>query len=213
MKTMTWILRIPSWLVLGLLVLAGIVLHAPLAVAQWQEACPPPPGGTPVAPPLVTAQQVENGTGRLMDFALSSRDRLRERAQQATTPGQILYLQCLMRQEETPWRSGSTYLVILSPDGRVFIHAKDMSLSGGQLKRSIYEAILDALGINPADLADPAGAEVAFGTAVAGNGGSFDVPDVPGASGYASATTSIILRSPIVLLAGFDLNATHLAAE
>ena len=130
-----------------------------------------------------------------------------------TTPGQTQYLACLIRQDESPWRSGSTYLVTLSHDGRVFVHAKDMSLSGRQLRPSIYGGILRALGINPADLANPAAVRAAFAAAEAGNGGSFDIPGVPGASGYASAYTSLSFRTPAILLAGFDLNATHLAPE
>ncbi len=101
----------------------------------------------------------------------------------------------------------------LTHDGRVFVHAKDMSLSGRKLKPSIYRGILRALGINPADLANPAAFRAAFAAAEAGNGGSFDIPSVPGASGYASAYTSLSFRTPAVLLAGFDLNESHLAAE
>ena len=200
-------------LVIGVLALAGVFSNAHLATAQSREACPLAAGLTPVAPPQVTAQQVENGTGSLMDFALSSRDRFREQAAQATTPGQAQYFACLIRQDESPWHSGSTYLVTLSHDGRVFVHAKDMSLSGRQLKPSIYGGILQALGINRADLTDPAAGRAAFAAAEAGNGGSFDIPGVPGASGYASAYTSLSFRTPAVLLAGFDLNTTHLAAE
>ena len=211
MNASTWKSRIV--LVAGLLMLAGLLSNARIALAQSQEACPLPAGGTPVAPPLVTAQQVENDTGSLMDFALSSRDRLREQAGQATTAGQAQYFACLIRVDESPWRSGSTYLVTLTYDGRVYVHAKDMSLSGGKLKPSIYGGILRALGISPADLADPATGRVAFAEAEAGNGGSFDIPGVPGASGYASAYTSLSFRTPAVLLAGFDLDATHLAAE
>ena len=213
MYTATWKIRISLILVVGLLAWAGVSSEARLALAQSQVPCPLPAGGTPVAPPLVTAQHVENGTGSLMDFALSSRDRFREQAQQAMTPGRSLYFACLIRQDESPWRSGSTYLVTLTPDGRVFIHAKDMSLSGRLLKRSIYGGILQALGINPADLADPAAAQAAFASARARNGSAFDIPNVPGASGYASAYTSIGFRTPVILLAGFDLDATHLVEE
>ncbi|MDD9991522.1 MAG: autotransporter domain-containing protein [Rhodospirillales bacterium] len=156
---------------------------------------------------------MENGTGSLTDFALSARDRFQEQAMLATTPGQAQYLGCLIREDESPWRSGSTYLVTLTHDGRVNVHAKDMSLSGRQLRPSIYGGILRALGINPADRADPAAFRAAFAAAEAGNGGSFDIPGVPGASGYASAYTSLSFRTPAVLLAGFDLDATHLAAE
>ena len=213
MTTATWKIRISLFCVVGLLAWADLSSDARLALAQSQEACPLPTGATPVDPPSVTAQQVENGTGNLMDFALSSRDRFREQAVQAATPGQTQYFACLIRQDESPWRSGSTYLVTLTYDGRVFVHAKDMSLSGRQLRPSIYRGILQALGINPADLANPAAFRAAFAAAEAGNGGSFDIPSVPGASGYASAYTSLSFRTPAVLLAGFDLNATHLAAE
>ena len=161
----------------------------------------------------MTAQQVENGTGSLREFALSARARFQEQAMPGTTPGQTQYLGCLIREDNSPWRSGSTYLVTLTHDGRVFVHAKDMSLSGGQLRPAIFGGILRALGINPADLTDPAAVRAAFAAAIAGDGGLFNIPGVPGASGYASAYTSLSFRTPAVLLAGFDLNATHLAAE
>ena len=73
--------------------------------------------------------------------------------------------------------------------------------------------ILQALGINPAVVADRATARAAFAAAMAGNGGSFNIPSVPGASGYASVYTSLSFRTPAILLAGFDLNETHLATE
>ena len=213
MNTATWRIRISLFCVVGLLAWAGVSSDARLAWAQSQERCPPPADATPVEPPDVTAQQVESGTGSLMDFALSVRERFLEQAALATTPGQSQYFACLIRQDESAWRSGSTYLVTLTHDGRVFVHAKDMSLSGRQLRPSIYGGILRALGINPADLADPAAARAAFAAAMAGNGGSFDIPGVPGASGYASVYTSLSFRTPAFLLAGFDLDATHLAAE
>ena len=205
--------RVSRFLAIGVLALAGALSNAHLAAAQSQQACPLPAGGTPVAPPDVTAQQVENGTGSLRDFALSARVRFREQAALATTARRALYLACLVRQDESPWRSGSTYLVTLTPDGRVFNHAKDMSLSGGQLRPPFYREILRALGINPGHLADPAAAQAAFAAAEADDGGSFEVPDVPGASGYATVYTSLGFATPIVLLAGFDLDSSHLAAE
>ncbi|MDE0203883.1 MAG: hypothetical protein OXK73_15775 [Rhodospirillaceae bacterium] len=123
----------------------------------------------------MTAQQVENGTGSLMDFALGSRARFLEQAGRGA--GQSQYLACLIREDESPWRYGSTYLVTLTIDGRVYVHAEDMSLSGRKLKRSIREEILRALGIDPAALTDPAAVRAAFTAAEAGNGGSFDIPD------------------------------------
>ena len=77
----------------------------------------------------------------------------------------------------------------------------------------IYGAILQALGINPADLTDPDAALAAFAAAAAGNGGYFNVPSVPGASGYAAVYIAVHFPVPVVLLAGFDLNESHLVEE
>ena len=85
-----------------------------------------------------------------------------------------------------------------------------MSLSGRSLKPSIYGGILAALEIDPAVLGDRPAARAAFAAAEDRNGGSFDIPGVPGASGYAVVYTSLSFRTPAILLAGFDLNETHL---
>ena len=207
MKAGTFLTPISRLLAGGLLVLAGVFSGAHPAFAQTQLECPLPAGVTPPAPPRVTAQQVEDGSASLMDFTLAVRDQFVNEFQGATTLDQTAYFGCLFRQEGSPWRSGSTYIVELTPDGRVFIHTKDMSLSGRLLTPVIYGAILHALGISPADLADPAAALAAFAAAVAGDGGPFNVPDVPGASGYA---TVYGIQSPRVLLAGFDLSESHL---
>ena len=194
----------------GLLVLAGIAFQHDFAVAQPREACTRPAGVSSVAPPDVTAQQVETGSASLREFALAVRDRFRAGAE---TPEETFYIACLLREEGSPWRSGSTYLVTLTPDGRIYEHAKSMALAGRLLERGRYGAILQALGIDPADLADPAAAQAAFTAARAGDGGPFDVPGVPGASGYAIVSAFPGISAPFVLLAGFDLDATHLAAE
>ena len=197
----------------GLFVLAGLFADARPALGQAQGDCPLPPGVTPPSDPRVTAQQVEDGSASLVDFTLAVRELNLEIGQSASSPEQVLYLGCLVRQEGGPYRSGSTYLVQLTPDGRVFVHAKDMSLSGRQLNPLIYGTILQALGINPADLANPARALAAFADAATGNGGSFDIPDVPGASGYAVVYISANFGLPIVLLTGFDLNESHVIQE
>ena len=175
------------------------------------EACPLPPGVTPPPDPSVTAQQVEDGSGNLKDFALAARDQFK--SESITSLEQALYFGCLIRQEGSPYRSGSTYLVQLTPDGRVFVHTKDMALSGRQLHLPIYFAILQALGIDPADLVNPAAALAALNAAVARDGGAFNVPGVPGASGYATIYLSPTTQTPFVLLAGFDLDSSHLAPE
>ena len=222
MKTRT-LLTIP---IVGLLVLAGVFFNAPPALAE----CELPPGVTPLADPSVTAQQVENGSGSLMDFALAARERFGIETQTVATLEQVLYSACRLRQEGSPWRSGSTYLVSLLPDGRVLIHAKSMALSGRLLNPLIYAEILAALGVSLTDLAnlaspDPAIAAQAgvavFNTLSQEPDGAFDAtspipdlrPGIPGASGYPGAYLSVILGSPIVLLAGFDLNETHLIEE
>ena len=191
------------------------------------EVCPLPAGVTPPEEPRVTAQQVEDGSAALRDFALSVRERSREHARQATTVEEGLYIGCAIRQENGIWRSSSTYIVTLTLDGRVFVHAKDMSLSGRLLDPLIYGEILSALGVSPAvlaDLADPAKQNSAFaaviGTLSQEPDGAFDAtvpvpglrPGIPGAAGYAAVYNSPELQSPIVLIAGFDLNESHVVS-
>ena len=203
MKIAAWKSRISTFLAIGAVALAGALSDAPPAAAQAGGACPVPAGVTPPPPPRVTAQQVENGSANLMEFALAVRDRFREGT---ASPAESFYVACLIRQEESPWRSGGTYLVTLTPNGRIWDHAKTMAFSGRLLKPEIYGAILHALGIDPAALADPAAARAAFAAAAAGNGGAFDVPHLPGAAGYA-------VMSELVQLAGFDIDESHLAEE
>ena len=201
---------------LGMLVSAActFVLLEPEQVqpesGQAQPECPLPAGVAPPADPQVTAQQVEDGNVSLTDFALAARDNHVSVLQGERAVEQTLYLRCLFRQEGSPWRSGSTYLVQLTPDGRVYVHAQQMSLSGRQLNPVIYAAILHALGIDPAALTDPAAAMAAFAAAVHGDGGPFNVPNIADASGYATIFFTGSVQRPTVLLAGFELDASHL---
>ena len=201
---------------LGMLVSAActFVLLEPEQVqpesGQAQPECPLPAGVAPPADAQVTAQQVEDGNVSLTDFALAARDNHVSVLQGERAVEQTLYLRCLFRQEGSPWRSGSTYLVQLTPDGRVYVHAQQMSLSGRQLNPVIYAAILHALGIDPAALTDPAAAMAAFAAAVHGDGGPFNVPNIADASGYATIFFTGSVQRPTVLLAGFELDASHL---
>ena len=199
--------------VLCLLLLAGLFFAPRPVLAQEQFACAPPAGVTPPPDPRVTAQQVVNGDASLMDFTLAVRDLDLQYGLTPSGKQHPLYLACLSRQEGGPFRSGSTYLVQLAIDGRVFYHAKDMTLSGRQLNPAIYGAILQAVGINPAHLADPATALGAIAVASAGNGGAFNIPNVPGASGYAVIYFSAVLGYPVVMLSGFDINLAHTVEE
>ena len=209
--------------VLGLVVVAVLVTAHP-ALAD----CPLPPGVTPPADPSVTAQQVEDGSATLMDFALAVRERSREYAQGAASVEQAVYIGCTIRLDDGIWRSGSTYIVSMTPDGRVYIHAKDMALTGRLLNPAVYGAILSALGVSPTDLAnlaspDPATVAQAFGAVVSvlqqEPDGAFDAtgpipglsPGIPGASGHAAVYVEPNLGgAPIVMLMGFDLNESHL---
>ena len=190
--------------VIGLLTLAAMLYGAAPASAQLD--CELPGGITPTSNLRVTAAQVEEGSASLMDFALAAKDQMTiER-----TTAESIYLRCLVRQEGSPWRSGSTYTLQLGPTGRVRIHAKDMSLSGRKLRPVIYDAVLESLGISPTVLTDPATAGTAFAEVVAGDGGLFDVPGIPGASGYATAFRQPELQRPMVQITGFDLDKSHL---
>ncbi|MCY3682107.1 MAG: hypothetical protein OXH16_11965 [Gemmatimonadetes bacterium] len=218
-KTRT-LLTIP---IVGLLVLAGVFSNAPPALAE----CVLPLGATPPAEPAVTAQQVEDGSATLKDFALAARDQFK---QGSPTPEEALYYGCLVRQEGSHWRSGSTYIVSLLADGRIFVHSKDMALSGRLLNPLIYGSILSALGVPLTVLTnlaspDPAAAAQAgatlFNTLLQEPDAAFDAttpipglsPGIPGASGYAAVYLSGDFNLPIIMLVGFDLNETHVVEE
>ena len=118
----------------------------------------------------------------------------------------------------------------LTPEGRVYEHAKNQALSGRLLNPLIYAEILSALGVELtvlANLASPdpaiaaqAGAAV-FNTLSQEPDAAFDAttpipglrPGIPGASGYAAVYVAAPSPLPIILLAGFDLNETHLIEE
>ena len=211
MKYGTSTTRTCPYVAAGLLAFVAICLGAVPALAQLD--CPLPAGVAPPEDPRVTAQQVQDGSASLADFALAARDQFVSESAGITTVEQAAYVGCLIRQEGSAWRSGSTYLVQLTLDGRVFVHTEDMSLSGGKLRTPIYLAILQALGVSPAVLADPVAAPAAFAAATSGDGGLFDVAGIAGATGYATIYFSASLRQPIVLLAGFDLGESHLDEE
>ena len=211
--------------VVGLLVLAGacfegrpVSAQTPVLI-QEQEACPLPDGVMPPADPPVTAQQVKDGSATLAEFAQVALSHFSGGTDVLTTQ-QLAYSGCRLRLEGGPWYSGSTYIVTLTPDGRVYLHSKNMSLSAGQLQSQIYAQILLALGTPAAVLQglrsmDDAARERARALLIAHLGsephGPFNLTG--GESGYAGAYVSVNTGQPFVLLVGFDLNASHLADE
>ena len=209
--------------IVGLLVLASVFFNAPPTLAE----CELPLGAAPPPDPPVTAQQVEDGSATLKDFALAARDQFKLGS---PTPEEAFYFGCLVRQEGSHWRSGSTYIVSLLADGRIFVHSKDMALSGRLLNPVIYGSILSALGVPLtvlADLASPDPAVVAQATATLFNtllqepNAPFDAttpipglsPGIPGASGYAAVYLSGNFNLPVIMLVGLDLNETHVVEE
>ena len=117
------------------------------------------------------------------------------------------------------WHAGSTYLVQLTPDGRVFVHTKEHGIVGQAAQPlDSMERSFQALGVSPADpnrpcfRLDPIAASSRMLHSLPpqpGMAAPFDIPNIPDASGYASAVHyfSGNFRIPLVLLAGFDLDA------
>ena len=83
MATATWKARKSLIPVIGLLALAGMASGAGPAWAQLE--CPLPEGVTPPAPPRVTAQEVEDGSASLADFALAAKEQYVNASQGITT--------------------------------------------------------------------------------------------------------------------------------
>ncbi len=224
-----------SVVVLGsLLMVAGVFSDARPAFAQTQEdtlhpqthpeeACPRPAGVSPIPDPPVTAQQVEDDPSSLMEFARAATELFRD-VSGAMDLQRFLHYSCLLRREESPWRSGSTYVVALSLDGRVYFHANNMALSGRRLNPVIFGVILNALGVSRDDLADLASPDPAVRASAIGavSATLLQEPDAPfdatsarpGASGHAGSYVSTAfggIRIPFVAVAGFDLNESHLS--
>ena len=216
----------------GVLALAGILSAAGPGAAPGPGACALPEGATPLPEPRVTAQQVEDGSAALKDFLVAVRDQFSDLSRNSDTAsvGYVTYLGCVVRQEGSAYRSGSTYLVLMNAGGRVVWHAKAMSLSGRLLDPSIYRTILSSLGVEPTVLADldspdPGTRSMAFAAVVQTLSqepdGRFDAttpvpglrPGIPGASGHAAVYVAANFGIPLVLLAGFDVNESHVVSE
>ena len=182
MKTIRW--TVVSCFVLGL---TGVFPGAHLTFAQSDDICSRP--ARLPAPPedLVTAAQVENGDGTLADFV----EGFRQYSVTLLRMNGLGYLGCLM-QQEGPFNYGSTYIVTLTPNGRVTVHGKSVLLSGGLLDSAIFAQILQAAGSS--ELGGPFMAEAA------------------NVDGYARSSFGFD-GLPNILVAGFDLHESHLMAE
>ena len=160
--------------------------------------CPAPAGGFPeeVTNPPVTAQDVEGDRTVLREFLLHYVKQVSEGEADTWHTG------CITRVENSPYYSGSTYLVSLTPDGRILTHAKDMSLSARQLNPQIYMEILSSLGVSSPNTIIAKLSE--------GQEGAFSVDGIPEASGHAASYYSPGFGTPIIILTGFDLTEAYL---
>ena len=217
------------FLAIILVVLAGVCSKPHLSLAQGGDACPPPAGFPPLADPPVTAQQVEDGTGSLRDFALAARERSREHAERATTVEQGVYIACVVRQEGGAL--ARRFHLHREPDARrQGVHTREGHGAVGPAARPVDlpgDPLLPWASRRPSSptwrrpIPRPASALSAavFATLLQEPDAPFDAtvpvpglrPGIPGASGYASVYVSPEFRSPIVLLAGFDIDASHLS--
>ncbi|MCY3824238.1 MAG: hypothetical protein OXG62_10270, partial [Nitrospinae bacterium] len=194
-------------MVLTTLVLALLGVFSGASHTFAQDACPFPAGvaENPLATPSITAAQVEAGTADLSDFALAARDYM----QSVQIGAELTHNACVIRHEG-PWKSGSTYLVTVSIDGRVFFHSAMASLSGRPLNRAVYGAILRALGITattPADVRAALAGVVQTGSFPNTDGGA-----VQGVGGYAVGFRRTG-GNPLILVAGLDIGESHLGTE
>ncbi len=187
------------------LTLAGALAAAPPVFAQ--DSCPLPAGVTanPLATPSVTAAHVEADSNRLTDFALAARDYM----ESVRPPGELAHNACIIRQEG-PWKSGGTYLVTVSLDGRVFFHSARAALGGKPLSNAVRLAIYRALGITSTA---PAGIRAALvNVAETGSFPNADGGALQGVGGYAVGFRRTG-GNPLILVAGLDIGEAHLGTE
>ncbi len=121
-------------------------------------SCPAPARGfsEAVTNPSVTAQAVERDRSPLRKFLLDYIKLITE------IDADTWHTACIGRMENGPYYShysGSTYLTTLTLGGRLYIHAKDQSLSARQLKPQVYAAILSGLGVSAGEMASLASPE------------------------------------------------------
>lgn len=211
-------------------VLIGVFCTTHSTLAQAVDECPLPPDTAPVEDPTISAQQVEADATNLGDFTREVRDRFKNYSLTVTSMAQIAYFGCILRQEGGPWRTDSVYPILLTPSGRVVFHTKDMTLSGRLLNPAILTSIFSALGVSLRDIAalessNPAIVAQARRSILAKlseeGDAAFDAttpipgvrPGIPGASGHVAIYVGPAFRIPLIVLSGFDLNASHVVDE
>lgn len=211
-------------------VLVGVLCTTQSTLAQTAHECPVPSGTDPVEDPTVTAQQADADSANLGDFTREVRDRFKNYSLTVTTMTQIAYFGCVLRQDGGPWRTDSVFPIMMTPFGRVVFHTKDMTLSGRLLNPAILASIYTALGVSRSDIAALGSSDQAIVAQarrsilakLAEEGdAAFDAttpipgvrPGIPGASGHVAVYVGRAFQIPLIVLGGFDLNASHVVEE
>ena len=191
------------WMVLWTcsLLLAGLFSEVRPAAGQAQLECARPEGTAEAPTPSITAGDVvANPTpDNLKTFTLEAKDYL-----QNVTAHEQAYASCVFRQDDSGWKSGTVYMALLTGDGTVAFHSDNMAFGGKQLREEVFLPIVAATGL--AASTDP------------NIGGMFTNPDggaLPEelggyAVGYQYPPPPAPQRAPFILLAGFDIQETHL---
>ena len=118
------------------------------AFAQSDEVCIRPDGVPELPSDAVTAEQVENGEATLAEFVTSLLTYARQ-VQLSGSPLSLGYTGCLATHEG-PWNSGSTYMVTMTPTGRLVLHGKDVTLAGEVIDSTMLQTISEAASATPA---------------------------------------------------------------
>ena len=195
-----------------ILTLAGVFSVASPAFAQSAQDCPDQAqfAGNSEATPSTTAAQAAAGGESLKDYVLEARDYFNSIA----TTQELGYAGCITRNEG-PWKDGSTYLVALTLDGRVFYNTNDMATGGRPLNQFLFGAILAGLGITgftPEVIQAQLNEVARTGQFPTQDGGAFDgtIYGFPGVTGYAVGYGTTI---PYILLSGLDLQESHFMTD
>ena len=201
MKVGIWKIRTSLLLLeVGLFMLAGVFSDARLAWGQVDVGCVRAEGVMEAPVPSITASQVEaNPTPEnLKTFAVEAKNYLED-----SSALDAAYLLCVIRREGD-WKSGSVYIAVLTADGTVDTNAGDMGLSGRQLREEVFSQIVAAAGL--AASTDPH----IRGTFTNPDGGA--LPEELGgyAVGYHFPPSPDPRSAPYILLAGFDIQESHL---
>ena len=178
----------------GTILLVGLLAEVRPVVAQLELVCARPEGTAEAPTPSITAAQVEANptTANLMTLAVEAKNYLVELEPRSLA--NLAYVTCFFRSEGD-WKSGSVYTVTLTSDGTLELNSDHMTLSGRQLREEVFSQIVAATGFDPET-----------STFTNPDGGA--LPEELG--GYAVGYPHPLGGAPFIMLAGFDIQESHL---